>query len=835
MARWALALVALACWAQSLDELMQEAMRLRQAGKLDESIQQCKKLLELAGRQNNVTAEIWARRGLAGVYHQQARYPAEREELEAVLALLKTSGDRRGMGQVSNNLGTVAHMMGEWERARGHYLEALGHFEAAGEEREALNTVVNLVFVPLDSAEKERLLEEGRRRARRLGDELSEGRLLHLAADDDYVEGNFARSLERLQRAIELFEKIGEKRWLAGALTSLGRLHRAHGLPERALEYHRRALRIREQLGDRERIMQSLNAIAVTYGSMGEHRRALEYQERALVMARQTGSPVLFGFQLQQLGRGYLRVREFRRAAEILEEALAVGGEATPILQSALSGAYLGLGRLEAALVEAEKAVEQCRLPSAIESDDLPRSLWQRAIVKKKLGRPAEALADLRQAMDYLESLRARLAPADYMKVGFTDQWPRLYDLAIEIFHGARMHERAFEAAEQGRARAFVDLLATREFLKGANPDLKSLASVGPFTARQMTEQVERIGSTLLAYWVGEEATYLWVFGPEAAVRGFRIPASRERLRRLAADASDKNKLDRKESFRELYRLLVEPARSLLPKREGSLLTIVPQGPLFQVSFAALADGRGRYLAEDYALHYVPAGAVLAFTGRQKRPEQARASAYLVIADPASAPPLPDGQPMPRLPGARREAEAVMGLAAGSASTLLAGLEAGPDHVRRMAAGKRVLHFATHSIIRDDRPMESFLALEGGKLTAQEVYQLPLDADLVFLSACRTGLGRISGDGIVGLTRAFFYAGAPSVVATLGEIADVPTVRLVEEFYRRFRESGNKSAALRAAQLQLLSELRQGKVKAGSITLSEHPVFWANFVLQGEP
>ncbi|MBI3694579.1 MAG: CHAT domain-containing protein [Acidobacteria bacterium] len=835
MARWALALVALTCWAQSLDELMQEAVRLRQAGKLEESIQQCKKLRELAGRQKNVTAEIVARRGLASVYHQQARYPAERQELEAALALAKTSGDRREMGKISNDLGIVVYMMGEWDRARQHWREALAHFEAAGEERHAINTIVNLVFVPLDRAEKEKLMAEGLRWARRLGDEMQEGRLLHLAADDDYGEGNFARSLERLQRAIELFEKIGEKQKLADALTSLGRLHRAHGLPERALEYHQRALRIREQLGDRERIMQSLNAIAVTYGNMGQHRRALDYDQRALAIARQTGSQELLRFHLQQLGIGYSNVREFRRAAETLEEALAVVAQAPRgELHSALSEAYTGLGRLEAALGEAEKAVELSRLGSGVTSDNLPASLWQRAIVKKSLGRPAEALADLRQAMDYLESLRARLAPADYMKGGFTDYWLRLYDLAIEIYHGARMHERAFEAAEQARARAFVDLLATRESLNGANPELKSFASVGPFTARLMAEQVERLDSTLLAYWVGEEAAYLWVFRPGVAVQGFRLPASKERLRRLAAEAADKNKLDRKESFCELYKLLVEPARSLLPKQEGSLLTIVPHGPLFQVSFAALADERGRYLAEDYALHYVPAGAVLAFTGRKKRQDLARAPAYLVVADPTSAPPLPDGQPMPPLPGARREAEAVAGAAPGSAVTL-AGPEAQPENVRRMAAGKAVLHFATHSIIRDDRPMESFLALEGGKLTAQDVYGLTLEADLVFLSACRTGLGRISGDGIVGLTRAFFYAGVPSVVATLGEIADAPTARLVEEFYRRFRESGNKSAALRAAQLQLLSELRAGKVKAGSITLSEHPVFWANFVLQGEP
>jgi CHAT domain-containing protein len=827
LARWVLALLAAAVSAQTLEELVREGMRLGQAGKTEEAIQQFQRMRELALQQKNVPAEIRARRGLAFLYNRQARYPAARAELESALALYQVSGDRRGLGRVSNDLGFVAHMMGEWERARGHYFEALAHFEAAGDEREALNTIVNLTFVPSDSAEKGRLVEEGLRRARHLGDELAEGRLLHVAADADYVEGNFAAALERLQRAIRLFEKIGDRHKLADGLTSLGRLHRAHGLPDRALEYHRRALQIRRQLGDRERIMQSLNAVAVSFGNMNRPRRALEYWKQVLAMARHTGSPELLRFYLRQLGMGYIKVREFRRAAATLEEARTVVAQAPRgDLHHSLSQAYSGLGRLEAALAEAEMAVELSRQDAAVQSELVPASLWQRAAVKRRLGRPAEALADIREALDYLESLRALLAPADYMKAGFTDQWQDLYDLAVQIYHDARMHESAFEAAEQARARAFVDLLATRESL--------GPAAVGPFTASQMTEQVSRLGSTLLAYWAGEEAAYLWVFRPGLEVRGFRLPASREHLRRLAAEMTDKNKLDRKESLRELYRLLVEPARTLLPKHQGSLLTIVPHGPLFQVSFAALQDARGRYLAEDYALHYVPAGAVLAFTGQNRSPQLA-ASAYLVVADPATGPPLPDGQPMPPLPGARREAEAVARWAPSAQATVLAGAEARSENFRRMAAGRAVLHFATHSIIRDDRPMESFLALEGGKLTARDVYQLRLEAGLVFLSACRTGLGRISGDGIVGLTRAFFYAGAPSVVATLGEIADVPTVRLVEEFYRRLRTNGSKSAALRGAQLQLLSELRAGQVKVGSLTLPEHPVFWANFVLQGEP
>ena len=149
--------------------------------------------------------------------------------------------------------------------------------------------------------------------------------------------------------------------------------------------------------------------------------------------------------------------------------------------------------------------------------------------------------------------------------------------------------------------------------------------------------------------------------------------------------------------------------------------------------------------------------------------------------------------------------------------------------------------------MRDERPLDSFLALsrdaaggDDGRLTVQDIYGLDLQASLVVLSACRTGLGQLSSDGIVGLTRAFFYAGTPSVMATLWDVADEPTYRLVSTFYSRLAAAPDKALALRAAQVSMLRALRAGRGQ-GPVggrppsTLPEHPVLWAGFVLVGEP
>jgi CHAT domain-containing protein len=159
-----------------------------------------------------------------------------------------------------------------------------------------------------------------------------------------------------------------------------------------------------------------------------------------------------------------------------------------------------------------------------------------------------------------------------------------------------------------------------------------------------------------------------------------------------------------------------------------------------------------------------------------------------------------------------------------------------------------LVHFATHGVVRQENALSSFLALRGdgeqdparnGRLTAEEVYGLDLRARLVVLSACGTALGPMSGDGVIGFTRAFLYAGASSVIATEWNVPDEAGYELMRRFYRDRAVSGRDSDALRSAQLGVIQSLRKGAIKVttpgGDVALPEHPLFWAGFVLVGEP
>lgn len=144
----------------------------------------------------------------------------------------------------------------------------------------------------------------------------------------------------------------------------------------------------------------------------------------------------------------------------------------------------------------------------------------------------------------------------------------------------------------------------------------------------------------------------------------------------------------------------------------------------------------------------------------------------------------------------------------------------------------RRIHFATHGVMSERQPQYSGLVLtldedpqEDGLLQVYEIFNLKLNADLVVLSACETGLGKeVKGEGIIGLTRAFLYAGTPSVVVSLWPVVDRSTARLMAKFYEELNQRPDKAEALRRAKLEM--------IKAGG--RSAHPFHWAPFILIGE-
>ncbi|HEX4593710.1 MAG TPA: CHAT domain-containing protein, partial [Bryobacteraceae bacterium] len=441
-------------------------------------------------------------------------------------------------------------------------------------------------------------------------------------------------------------------------------------------------------------------------------------------------------------------------------------------------------------------------------------------------------------------------------------------------------------------SRAFLDLLATKSILpnpasgegsdgvlaplltRGGHSEddrsaIPSRGSISSASAEDAVALARRLDSTIVAYWVDDTSTIIWTVSPEGRIAHARTDIGAPTLEKWINEAlhiAESRRAPSKvqiasrggdallaagntqASWRRLYNALIGPVRASLPSKPGSRLTIIPSGPLFRLSFAALMDEKGRYLIENYAVHYSPAIEAFRYTLRAQQRTAKLAPHYLLVANPSGMP-SSDGKSLPALPGSEREVQRISRLVPASSSLLLQGKRADEGSVRVAMPWATVIHLATHGVVDNANPLNSFLALGrtsdqasgNGRLTAGEVYSMDLRADLVVLSACRTGVGRISGDGVAGLARAFFYAGAASVVSTLWDVADQPTAQLIEDFYRSLssaRKNG-KSEALRQAQLHLLRSLRSGQMRVdtpfGALPLPEDPTFWAGYVLLGEP
>ncbi|MCC6164010.1 MAG: CHAT domain-containing protein [Acidobacteria bacterium] len=833
--------------AAAIREQLDTAGRLLRDGSRDAAL----KLLEAARARAIALAlareEADARVAIAEIFHARTQYAAAREEALLALTIYERLADDRGIGRASHLAGVAAYVSGLRAEAREGAERAVTAFTAAQDRRGRAVATLQLIRVaPLTLAEKRPLLARVVDDARAVGDRVLEGRAWQSLGDHLFTQGQYEESLEALLRAETVLSATTDGVALGTVYNSIGRVYRAHGRLDEALKFQLEALARHRAAGAPFALIQSLNAVATARQRVGDLRGARDAYDQALVLAEQSSSLRVQDLVRANLAGLLLSQGQFADGAAALERVIANGVDVYPAERyTSLSFAYRKMARPREALDAATRAVEAC----ASRPDTCPEALQQRAGAHAALGNVPAALADVQAALARLEDIRTRLVPTDAFRQDFSRVQSSVYSEAIALQVQQGLARESLGTAELARSRALLDLLAGRD-ASADHTTIDHVATPDPAAVSDFVAAAARLQSTFLVYWVSDDELFIWVVTRDGAVHVRRVPILRARLRALvqqAFDPFDSGSASTRHSGPKLYDLLVRPVRDVLPRRPGSLLTIVAHGPLLGVSFAALQGPNGRYLLEDHAIHYAPAGAVLPFTARQRR-HDARTGAALLVADPV-LPRLPTlDRPLPRLPGARHEVATIARVMPGGRATVLAAHEATEAALRDTVAGKAVLHFATHAVVSEQDPLQSYLALApssapgdgaNGLLTAREVYALDLHADLVVLSACRSAGGLMPGDGISTFARAFIYAGSASVVASLWDVADQPTNRLLPAFYRHWLAGASKSRALRNAQLGLLRDLRAGRVHAttpaGVVVIPEHPVFWAGFALIGEP
>jgi CHAT domain-containing protein len=417
---------------------------------------------------------------------------------------------------------------------------------------------------------------------------------------------------------------------------------------------------------------------------------------------------------------------------------------------------------------------------------------------------------------------------------------------------GDQAESKALEI-ESERIQAELDNLDAE--IRSKNPRYADLTHPGAASLREIQTLLDS-GTLLLEYSLGRERGYLWAVDA-AGLRAFVLPGRgkiESAARAFQQALSTPGNAGRERLGRTLSRMLLGPVAGELGDRR---LAVVLDGALNYVPFDVLPEPRNpdRPLLARHEVIELPSASVLAAERRELARRPPARGLALVIADPVFRPDDPrvtknpqnvppatasrqstgaDALLLPRLRFSRQEALGIASLAPGKVTTEL-DFAANRDLV---LSGRlrdyRYIHFATHGIFDAGRPELSGLALSRvgpdgkpreGFLGLRDVYNLDLAADLVVLSGCQTALGKeVRGEGLLGLTRGFLYAGAPRVVASLWWIDDRATAALMAAFYRGMWSEGLRpAAALRKARLSLARQPR-----------FRDPSYWGAFVLQGD-
>ncbi len=846
-------------------ETLAKAGGVFHAGNRVEAQRLLEQAIDLAVKEHDRQSEAVARRYLGDAYSWEARYADSDAQFQVAIPLLAQLGKRADLASCYAGLGKNAWANRKLDEAKVHLEKAKSIYEALEDWASVALMHYGLAFVT-GGAENLDHIQRGLELARKCGARLTEARLLHEWADTEYSSDDFDTAFDRLNQARSILEELHNNGALALVFMSTGRLYRVHGQPDQALACYRRARDLLKGTGDVRGTVQSLDAMSVALRLLGRSEEALNSSREALALARRSGSAALITAVLPTVAASEAQLGRYDRASVVLEEAFRVS-PSSPTIAKELSIIRWKMGQYQAALEAADEGVKS----EGSQGDEFSRdALRVRAQALWKLGRIGEASRDLRQATETLERARSRLVPKDFMRQGFTDTDRELTGLTIQVLLDQRREREALEIAERARGRAFLDLMAAKNpgwNRKEGAADRRVSAPLASLD--DVLALAKRLNSTVLEYWVDETGTVIWTVSPAGKVAYARTSfggnvlekwidealgspehSSSHAAVQIASRGGDilLAKPDNQHAWRQLYNALIRPIRTSLPREFAGRLTIIPGGPLFRLSFAALLNEKGRYLIEDFTIHYSPAVEVFEYTAQAKQKTANLPPKYLLVANPAGMPSA-NGKMLPALPGSEREVQNISRLVPRGTATVLRGAQADEASVEREMRSARSIHLATHGIANNADPLNAFLALGSvggsdggnGRLTAEKIYSMDLHADLVVLSACRTGVGRISGDGVAGLARAFFYAGAASVISTLWDVADQPSAPLIGEFYRSLvaHPDTSKADALRTAQIHLLNSLRKGRIRVetpfGKLALPEDPLLWASFVLMGEP
>jgi len=776
------------------------------------------------------------------------RYQEARPPFEEAVRLFHASADPEGEAAALDNLGNVHNSAGRFDLAIDAYTRALEVWRRLGSRRDEAISLFDLGNLYLDHGkrvEAQENYESGLRIAEAAGDDGLSADARRNLGEVAYREGRLAKSRAQSEQALALYRKLGDRRSQAITLISIGYVLLKTGEPQEAQARFTEALGLSRALGDAQGEAMATVHLARAALVRGEARLALQLGQDALTRLEKLGYRYGLSMTHYVMAQVLLRLKEPDKALHEVEASMELAeSQRTETGSLETRASYFATRQhywelLIDTLLELDRLhPDQGYAARALEADERRRA-------RSLLDALAEARAEVRQHAD-----------------------PALLREEEEVQRRLDLAERP-EETEALLAR--LDRVRTR--MRQASPHLARLEGSKTLSVAEIQKSLLDTNTLLLVYSLGEERSVLWKVTRSTLVP-HQLPG-RERIEtaaRLVHDllsqrlrpGSDR----RQKAVDDLTALVLKPVAADLPRYRR--LLIVADGSLQLVPFAALPDlaaapaaGRQPLLVESHSIIMLPSASVGAALRQERRTRPPRQPGPLiaVLADPVfdasdprvrpgSSPPpkreAPGGQltrslgdlglsDLKRLPFSRQEAEAIQGLwrpgEVLSSFDFAANREVLKDERWRQAL---ILHFATHSLLDDRQPELSGLVFSlvgpdgaprpGGFLRLHEIYDLDLNAHLVVLSACQTGVGKeLRGEGLLGMTWGFMSIGVPQLVVSLWKVEDRATAELMSRFYRELFNGERPPEALQRAQKSMLEDPQWSD-----------PTLWAGFIFLGD-
>jgi CHAT domain-containing protein/Tfp pilus assembly protein PilF len=838
------------------------------AGQMIEAIKHYKEAVPLRQAENDRAGEVNIYNNIGGVYdflgepHQALQnYNKALEvwvELDARGKL--TDADKLGTGY--NNVAVAYDRLGEWQRALESYERALKVFERTGNSRVEMSTLDNLGELYGALGDHDRALKYLNRAILLYGKvkqpELMGNVLIH-AGQSHLSQGSLSEALSNFEKALELSQTRAGK---ASARTNLGSAQALQGKMREALASYEEVLRPYEEALKLGRGVESPRSAAAalhkrgeTYALMGDRAKALADFNEALRLWK--GLEDKRGEASSLLGLARVERDDGR-----LAEAVRRSEEALGIVESLRT--KVASQRLRTTYFATNQDYYEVYI-------DLKMKLYELDRSRTELAATAFHASERSRARSLIDRLGE--AQVDIRAGAGTDLLARERELQQRINAKARAKSEYKHTDEQAAALDVeLDALITEyddvlTKIRINSPNAAHLLQPQVLSLKEIQQQLLDHDTLLLEFHLGQDKSYLWAVS-NTSISGYTLPERdviEEAARRLyglmtapqpaaRGDIAERRKLvaEAKAQFTSQATAL---SHMLLGKVAGQLgkkrLLVVGDGVLQYLPFSALpappltvndgpagagataAPAPPRYLIEEHEIVNLPSASVLAvLRGMNGTPRRA-ATTVAVFADPALLGTNEAHDLEAVLTG--QEAAAIRDVAGAEHTLLLRGVDASRVRLMNLKPGQyRIIHFATHGQLNDKHPELSGIELanvngkgepQDGVLRLQDIYNLKLPSDMVVLSACSTGLGNIvKGEGLIGLTRGFMYAGASRVVASSWKVDDHATALLMQRFYQLLlKERRTPPAALRQAQSEMLKEKRWNL-----------PYYWAAFFIQGE-